>query len=203
MIEQEYPRERYPAVYRSLLAIQRAQQRSLILHGAVENRAERFLQSLTIEKGGASVVVDGYLVSGTLGADSLHALFGYGVVLQFIDDLQDIREDTASGHSTMFTRISRSGSLDDVTGKLMNFTCSTIRLLDGSSPGSGCSLSGLIEGSCMFLILEAIARYSHLFSGSYIRSVEEFSPLRFSYLGGLHGRVRASLAGREHVLYHA
>jgi hypothetical protein len=203
MIESEYPRGLFPAVYDSLLAIHRAQQRSLILHGPVGTRAESFLQSLTIEKGGTSVAVDGYLVRGALGADSLHALFGYGVVLQFIDDLQDIREDTASGHSTMFTRICRTGSLDDVTGRLLNFTSGTIRLLNHPSPGGGSSLPGLIEGSCVFLILEAIARCSQLFSAAYLRNVEEFSPLRFSYLGGLHDRVRTSLADQEHVLFPA
>jgi hypothetical protein len=203
MIESEYPRETFPAVYGGLLAIQRAQQRSLFLHGPVESRAESFLQSLTIEKGGASVAVDGYLVSGTLGADALHALFGYGVVLQFIDDLQDIREDTASGHSTVFTRACRTGPLDGVTGRLINFSCDTIRSLNGLSSGGGSSLSRLIEGSCMFLILEAVARYSHLYSGAYLRMVEEFSPLRFSYLGGLHDRVRTNLAAREDLLFSA
>jgi len=203
MIEQEYPRERFPAVYESLLAIHRAQQRSLILHGPVEARAESFLQSLTIEKGGTSVAVDGYLVSGTLGAESLHALFGYGVVLQLIDDLQDLPEDTASGHSTMFTRICRDSSLDDATGRLIRFTCDTIRLLGDRAPGGGTPLSALIEGSCMFLILEAVARYRHLYSGAFLRTLEEFSPLRFSYLGGLHDRVRTNLSAREHVLFPA
>jgi hypothetical protein len=203
MIESEYPRERYPDVYDSLRAIHRAQQRSLILHGPVGKHEESFLQSLTIEKGGTSVAVDGYLISGALGTDSLHAVFGYGVVLQLIDDLQDIREDTAAGHSTVFTRVCRTGPLDGVTNRLINFTCETIRLLDGLSSGGGTSLSGLIEGSCIFLILEAVARYSHLFSGAYLRMAEEFSPLRFSYLGGLHDRVRTNLAAREHLLFSA
>ena len=203
MIEFEHPRVQHPAVYDSLIAIHRAQQRSLLLHGPLEDRPESFLQSLTIEKGGTSVAVDGYLISGALGTDSLHAVFGYGVVLQLIDDLQDIREDTASGHSTVFTRVCRTGPLDGVTGRLINFTCDTIRLLDGLSPGGGGSLSRLIEGSCIFLILEAVARYSHLYSGAYLRMVEEFSPLRFSYLGGLHDRVRANLAARRHLLFSA
>ena len=109
MIEEEYPRGTSPDVYRSLCAIHRAQQGSLILHGSAPDRPESFLQSLTIEKGGASVVVDGVLVSGALAPGALHAFFGYGVVLQFIDDLQDIPDDAAAGHSTMFTRLCREG----------------------------------------------------------------------------------------------
>jgi hypothetical protein len=33
--------------------------------------------------------------------------------------------------------------------------------------------------------------------------VEEFSPLRFSYLGGLHNRVRKNMPVREHLLFPA
>jgi len=203
MIEEEYPREEFPDVYRSLRAIHRAQQKSLLLHANVEEHPEAFLQSLTIEKGGASVVVDGVLVAGTLAPGPLHALFGYGVVLQFIDDLQDIPQDAAAEHSTMFTRASRSGLLDEITGRLMHFTCGTTRLLDGVSHSSGGPLSGLVQGSCIFLILEAVARYRHLYSPPFLEAVEEFSPLRFSYLGGLHGRVRTALAAREHSFFPA
>ncbi len=203
MIEEEYPRGEFPDVYRSLCAIHRAQQKSLLLHGAAGDRPERQLQSFTIEKGGASVVVDGVLVSGALARDALHAFFGYGVVLQFIDDLQDIPQDAAAEHSTMFTRLCRSEPLDEITGRLINFTCGTIRLLDGVSPAPDRPLSGLIQGSCIFLILEAVARFRHLYSLPFLVAVEEFSPLRFTYLGGLHDRVRTAMADREHSLFSA
>ena len=122
----------------------------------MEGRPESFLRSLTIEKGGTSVAVDGYLVSGTLGEEPLHALFGYGVVLQFIDDLQDIPADDAAGHSTMFTRAGRSGPLDESTEKLIHFTARTIRQLGHRPPGGTRSLAVLIEGSCLFLSLKRL-----------------------------------------------
>ncbi|HTY58429.1 MAG TPA: hypothetical protein VMF59_06405, partial [Bacteroidota bacterium] len=203
MIEEEYPRGEFPLVYESLRAIQRAQQRSLLLHGEVEGRPESFLQSLTIEKGGTSVAVDGFLVSGTLGSGPLSALFGYGVVLQFIDDLQDIHSDDGAGHSSMFTRAAREGPLDLITGRLIHFNARTIRLLGGPGPGDARSLAALIEGSCLFLILEAVARSRHLYSDDFLSRLEDYSPLRFAYLGGLHDRVRAALAGREHSLFPA
>lgn len=203
MIEEEYPRGTSPDVYRSLCAIHRAQQGSLILHGSAPDRPESFLQSLTIEKGGASVVVDGFLVSGALAPGALHAFFGYGVVLQFIDDLQDIPDDAAAEHSTMFTRLCREGPLDEITGRLINFTCGTISLLEGVSPAPECRLSGLVRGSCIFLILEAVARFRHLYTQQFLTAVEEFSPLPFTYLGGLHDRVRTVLAAREHSLFPA
>jgi len=203
MIEEEYPRGDFPDVYRSLCAIHRAQQGSLILHAPPPDRPESFLQSLTIEKGGASVVVDGVLASGALAPGALHAFFGYGVVLQFIDDLQDIPDDAAAEHSTMFTRLCREGPLDEITGRLINFTCGTISLLDGVSPAPGRRLSGLVRGSCIFLILEAVARFRHLYTHQFLAAAEEFSPLPFTYLGGLHDRVRTALAAREHSLFPA
>jgi hypothetical protein len=203
MIEEEYPRGSFPAVYESLCAIQRAQMRSLLLHRDVDGQAESYLRSLTIEKGGTSVAVDGYLVSGTLAPEPLHALFGYGVVLQFIDDLQDIPADDAAGHSTMFTRALRAGPLDQITEKLIHFTAMTIRLLGQHGRGRAQSLAVLIEGSCMFLILESIARYRHHFSDVFLSRVEDYSPLRFAYLGGLHDRVKSTLTEREGSLFPA
>jgi hypothetical protein len=55
----------------------------------------------------------------------------------------------------------------------------------------------------MFLILEAVARYPQFFSLPFLAAAEEFSPLRFTYLGGLHDRVRTALAAREHSLFPA
>ena len=147
--------------------------------------------------------MDGYLVGGSLGTDDLFAFFGYGVVLQFIDDFQDIAEDTASGHSSMFTRGSGERPLDELAGRLLSFTCETVRLLDRPGREGGGALSGLIEGSCVFLILEAAARYRHLFTAPYLETLEAFSPLRFTYLAGLHDRVRTTMAGREHALFPA
>ena len=113
MIEEEFPRAGHPAVYDALLAILRAQGRSLRLQEPLEAADERTLESFTIEKGGASVAVDGMLVRGRLTPAELNPIFGYGVVLQFIDDLQDMDEDAAAGHSTMFTRACAAGPVDE------------------------------------------------------------------------------------------
>jgi len=200
-IEEEFPRDRYPAVYDALLAILQAQGTGLRLQGPVDGVDESSLELITIEKGGASVAVDGFLVHGWLGPGDLHALFGYGVVLQFIDDLQDVAEDAAAGHSTMFTRASAGGPLDDVTGRLIRFTESTVALLD--TPGGGAFLPRLVGASCLFLILEAVARHGERYTQRYLEMLEEFSPLRFSFLAGLHDRVRSAMAGREDVLMSA
>jgi hypothetical protein len=93
MIEEEYPRPIFPDVHASLRAIHRAQIESLRLHDAPDHDYESELLPLTITKGGTSVLADGYLVTGDLSSSHAEAVFGYGVLLQLIDDLQDVDED--------------------------------------------------------------------------------------------------------------
>ena len=201
MVEEEYPRARHPAVYDALLAILRAQGKGLRLQCPAEGLDDSSMNAITIEKGGASVAVDGYLVRGRLSPSELHALFGYGVVLQFIDDLQDMEEDGAAGHLTMFTCGRADGPLDDLTGRLIRFTHETVALLE--APGGGGFLPRLVGASCLILILEAVARHREHYGLQFLRALEEYSPLRFSFLAGLHDRVRTSMAGHEDLLMSA
>lgn len=51
--------------------------------------------ALSVAKGGASLLADGYLVRGELGPGEAELCFGYGVFLQLLDDLQDVAADEA------------------------------------------------------------------------------------------------------------
>ena len=89
MFEEQYNRIDFPEVYQSLYAIQKGQTDSLKLlksNGLSENEIRR----VCFEKGGASVLADGYLVAGKLTKKEEQALFGYGVYLQLLDDIQDL-----------------------------------------------------------------------------------------------------------------
>ncbi|HUI66556.1 MAG TPA: hypothetical protein VL126_17055 [Bacteroidota bacterium] len=197
MVEEEYPRADFPEVYGSLLAIHRAQERGILLHAPVDELADVPLLAITVEKGGTSVLVDGYLVRGTLTQKEQSSLFGYGVLLQFIDDLQDIAQDERVGHSNAFSCALREGPLDAITNRLIHFTRGAIARMDGGPGAQNASLRRLIEDSCMFLIWEAIARHRAHYSPSYLRSIEEYAPLRFEYLDGLHTRLKKKIAQRE------
>ena len=89
MFEEEFPREKFPKVYESLYAIQKGQTDSLQMINA-NGISDRQIQKICFEKGGASVLADGYLVSGELTRQQEQALFGYGVYLQLLDDIQDV-----------------------------------------------------------------------------------------------------------------
>jgi hypothetical protein len=189
MIDREYPRSTYPDVADSLQAIHTAQQQSLRLQQSLDGFDEDLLLGLTVEKGGSSVLADGMLVDGRLGDLHQKAFFGFGVALQLIDDLQDLREDGKAIASTPFLRAARAGSLDAITNRLFHFVWDTAAEMGvHAAPGRG-ELIPLIIRSCDFLIMEAVVRYRRLYSREYLCELEMHLPVRSSYLASLRERL--------------
>ena len=181
MIRQEFPRSRRPEVHASLLAIHRAQKKALRLCGAPSTGSEHSLIPLTMEKGGTSVLVDG-LLAGRLSTAQAEAIFGYGILLQLVDDLQDLQEDLDGSRSSPFSRAIRHGTLEGVTNRLFNLTeVIAARLKREGLPASG-DIAPLIARSCTILIEEAIARHSHLYRQGYLALVNRHTPVRLAYL---------------------
>ena len=195
LIEVEYPRALFPKVYASLLAIHSAQQASLQQRLNNSQGFEKGILNLSVEKGGASVVADAYLAKGELAPAEIDFAFGYGVFLQFIDDLQDVKEDLMGGSETLFTLAAKESTLDSITNRLTQFL---YKVLFSVSPLSGPRADGLTElilqGS-VGLILESIALNSELFSMEFSRTTEIFSPLKFDAIRRLH-RKRTTLESR-------
>ncbi len=162
-IEQELPRRELPGVYESLLAIHRGQALSLDQQaGAALSDAE--VLSISFEKGGSSLLADLYLVASTPSPAQAYFAFGYGVFLQLLDDLQDVEEDLAVGHETLFTRAARGGSLDVPTARLARFID---RVLAGEGPSPAPELPDrldLIRRNCRALLVGSVAEHPKLFS---------------------------------------
>ena len=95
---------RPPQVYESLYAIHAAQARSVRLMRRDEPPYGVDVLGIAIEKGGASVLADGYLVAGSLTLPQARLLFGLGALLQLGDDLQDVEDDRAKGLATIFSQ---------------------------------------------------------------------------------------------------
>jgi hypothetical protein len=121
MIEGEFRRERFSGVYESLLAIHHAQACALRQQRMQENLSADDLLALSVEKGGTSVLTDGFLTNGVLDYAEADFLFGFGVSLQFIDDLQDIEEDLTNRHTRLFSREALYSPLDGIVKRLLNF----------------------------------------------------------------------------------
>ena len=202
MIERLYPRAEFPEVYLSLRAIHHAQMRSLEQQDAARDWDDQALLSLSIAKGGASVLTDACLVRGSLTEDEAEFMFAYGVLLQFMDDLQDLRDDLANRHMTIFTRQTGVGPLDEVTTRLWAFTRKVLWSFSRFASAQPCSLKSLIQDNLRLLLVQTVARNHEFYTPDFVRRVEASSPVRFCYLARqektLSGRYSQVLASIRH-----
>ena len=188
LIEDQFPRESFPEVYLSLLAIHQGQVKSLTQQGRPQSPWESDLLGISVEKGGASVLADGYLVAGRLTPEEADFLFGYGVFLQFLDDLQDAALDRRSNHMTLFSLAAGRWPLDRLAGRLVTYMR---RVLGSSARFAGqrfAIVRDLIERNCIFLLVAAVADNQELFSRAFIRALEEQWPLGFAAMLALKRR---------------
>jgi len=182
MIEEQYERSRYPKVYESLLAIHHGQTKSIRLLDTSGSLKETNVLKICIEKGGASVLADGYLVSSSLTEFQERFLFGFGAYLQMVDDIQDVNKDSKAGLLTPFSQASQQTSLDELTNRTFNFG---VRIMDQINCFKGSnleSLKSLMEKSIKILLIESVGLNNKFYSRSYTRKIENYSPFRFSYL---------------------
>lgn len=178
-IESVYPREQFKEVYESLLLIFKSQVKSLKQQDRKSNLCKEELLSISIEKGGSSVLVDGHLISGLMTKEEIEFCIGYGFLLQVSDDLQDIKEDLKFNHETVMTETIKNGTLDKITNKLINFT---IELIDGFKINNkNESVITMIKNDCLMLILFSVVYNAEFFSKEYIKEIEKFIPYTISY----------------------
>ena len=197
MIEKEYPAPEFRDVYLSLSAIHRAQSKSLLLHNIQPGSDEENLTAITIEKGGTSVLADGYLAAGRLNNEEADSFFEYGVLLQFVDDLRDIDEDGVNAHSTPFLRIAERGNLDSAARRLLLFVKHCAGQLSNLNRSYAQSVKEMVEQSCSFLILETAARHREFYSSRFLQNVECWMPLRPAFLNELHRKIKMRHAQSE------
>jgi hypothetical protein len=187
-IEAEYPRPDYPRVHEALLAIQAGQVRSLDQQSPVGLDAEALLD-LSLAKGGASVLVDGWIVRGVASPAEEEFFFGYGVFLQLLDDLQDAGPDAAAGHRTLFSQALADGPLDRPASRLHHLMGS---ILDGSSCFGGPQFAArrdLIRRNCTFLLVAAVAQSPGHFSRGFRRHLQRRWPLQLRAMRRLRRRA--------------
>jgi hypothetical protein len=182
MIEGQFARATYPQVFASLLAIHSAQDRSIRLLRRAAVPYEVDVLGISLEKGGASVLADGYLVAGTLTPAQEWFLFGWGAFLQLVDDLQDVEPDSQGSLMTIFSQTAGHWPLDNLTNHTWSFG---LRVQEGlacfEAPGME-PLKELMARSAVLLLVEAAGGAGKLYSRPYLQELEKYSPFRFSYL---------------------
>jgi hypothetical protein len=190
-IEGEFPRDAFPDVHESLLAIHRGQVRSL---GQQDDPrlSDGEVLDISFEKGGASVLADAYLVAGGVGRADERFAFGYGTFLQLLDDLQDVAVDLEASHQTVFTRAARRGPLDQPAARLARFID---RVLDGE-PLAGVDAEerrDLVRRNCRMLLVAAVAEERERFSRGFRRAIERQWPFSLGAVRRLRRRAERRL----------
>ncbi|MCU0646252.1 MAG: hypothetical protein MUC94_18595 [bacterium] len=191
MIEEKFPREKFPGVFQSLLGIFNAQIKSLSQQKQHRSGNGVDILDISFEKGGTSVLADGYLIRGNLNEELEDFCFGYGAFLQFADDIQDVDDDQQNGHQTIFMQLAEHKFLDAMASRLFNYM---IKVVDLHLSDPRCQrLRELIIKNCFFMVQEAIIKTKQFYSADYIRSIEPHFPFAFSYFQRVKKRLKGML----------
>ncbi len=205
VIEAHFPRARFADVYESLLAIHHGQIGSLRLQGGDGPPDRDAILAAQIEKGGASVLADGYLVRGRLAPEEEDFCFGYGVFLQLLDDLQDAVPDREAGHQTLFSIDAGKRALDPLVSRLWSYMR---RVVEAACCCGGAAADGkdLILRNCTMLMVSAVADRPELVSRRFRRALERRWPVSFRAMRSLRRfaerrfrRARAAVERRKGV----
>jgi hypothetical protein len=188
MIEGQFPRQSYPSVYGSLLAIHHAQERSISLLRKNASPFEIDVLSICLEKGGASVLADGFLVAGHLSPEQQEILFHYGAFTQLFDDLQDVTIDKENGLMTVFSTTAGRWPLDGVTSRTLSFGSSLLSHLEEIASPEVRPLVEIMSATIWPVAAEAAYSARGLYTDAYLASLQEAFPVRFAYLDEVRSR---------------
>lgn len=180
MFEEQYNRIDFPEVYQSLYAIQKGQTDSLKLL-KTDGLTESEIRRVCFEKGGASVLADGYLVAGKLTQQQEQALFGYGIYLQMLDDIQDMKEDADANTKTICSSMKQK-ELDEFVNRTIHFgRVALAEMKCFEAPDVNVFLN-LMNRSIETMAIESVGLNESGFSKAYLAEMERFSPLHFDFV---------------------
>lgn len=200
-IEQVYDRKSFKKVYESLLIIFEGQRKSLTQQEGISNPYERDMLDISIEKGGASVIADGYLIDGQLSKDEESFSFGYGFLLQLCDDIQDVKEDSENSHMTVMSQLAGKYNLDSIVTKLINLTNYVVKEAKCFQCENEDMIKKLIIDNCILMIIFAVAMAKEYFSKSYIKEIEKYLPFTLGYIERLKSRMQSKVKAVEKTYY--
>jgi len=190
LIERRLPRAEFPGVYRSLLTIYNAQVKSLLQQRPEAAPSPEDILSISLEKGGTSVLADGYLVAGVLEPADEEFSFGFGTFLQLADDLQDIAEDSRCGHRTLFSGAGGKAPLDGTALRLESYLGAVLeRARRRTTPGRA-ALCDVIGPGLALMFRESVGKQPKYFRRGFVRTTKGAFPVRFSYLRKLRRRLK-------------
>ena len=179
MFEEQYIRIDFPEVYESLYAIQKAQTDSLRLLKS-DGMTDAEIRHVCFEKGGTSVLADGYLVAGKLDKQKEQALIGYGIYLQLLDDIQDIKEDINANTKTMCSSENKM-KMGEFVNRTVHFGRTALEEMSCFEYENTGVFIDLMNRSIETMIIESIGLNNLSFPENYLSIMEKSSPLRFEF----------------------
>jgi hypothetical protein len=180
MFEDEFERNAFPNVYESLYAIHRGQSNSLKLM-LQHTISDAEVINICFEKGGASVLADGFLVAGKLTDMQQRALFGFGIYLQLLDDIQDIKEDTSSNTKTMCSFLEQA-QLGEFVNKTIWFGRQVLSEMQCITDTVNNNFVDLMKRSIETMLIESVGLNSSAYTEKYLNELERYSPLHFDFV---------------------
>jgi len=187
LIEEEFPRRDHPLVYEGLLAIHDAQLGALDRSGG----QPREIEWRSVRKGGTSVLADALLIRGWLHPWEAEFSFRFGVLLQFMDDLQDGWDDGEAKAVTLFSGGCPRAALHESVRRLFHFLFDTFSPASLPDSEEARQLSEPMRRSCIALAGEAVWRQSDRFDRSLVQGIVPLCALHPEYLVSLHKRAPA------------
>ncbi len=200
MVEQQYPREQFTQVYESLLAIHYAQSKSARMPKWPEKLHIRRIAEMSFEKGGTSVLADGFLAAGELSAEEMEIIFNYGAFAQMMDDQEDIAQDLRHRELTLFTDSVRRGKADGVMNRVFNFAHHVLQGLECFDSPNAVPLKQMSMKGIDLLLMDAVLRTEKYYSKAYLKKLEEHFPFRFEYLKQVRKVIRKKGISAERLI---
>ncbi len=197
IIEKQYPRTHFPEVYAGLLAIHQAQTRSLALNDKKQQLSDNDVLSICFDKGGASVLADGLLLSGTLSSEVQRFCFGFGIWLQLVDDIQDLAEDIGTGTQTLFTVENRRHARANLAHRTFHFGRNIMELARCFQSAAADSFRQSIVQNTEMMLIQAIGMNASYYAPEFVARMERYSPVSFKYLQQMKTK---GMPGRRHML---
>jgi hypothetical protein len=182
IIEDQWDRGEYPQVYDSLLAVHMAQGSSLKLNLGGTSPFEVDCLGISFEKGGTSVLADGYLIAGNLTPQEAKMMFGYGVFAQLIDDLEDIDQDLREGRMTIFSQTATYWPLDGLTNRLFSFGRNIMSDLTAFHSPAVPALVELISHGLDPILIDTVGRAGKYYRKEYLQEIESHFRFRFDFV---------------------
>lgn len=186
LIEQEYDRKSYEDVYESLYRIQDAQ----ILSQKQMQHAITTPQicDISITKGGASVLADGFLIDGSLNDAEKQFCMDFGFSLQIADDIQDVKEDQYLNSHTLATMYKTKEDREMLFQKNLNLLTLCFRRYQICEN----VVENFVIKNCQLMMILSLFPQKELYTDQFVETAITSLPVHETFLNEIAYKMKHS-----------